>query len=172
MTLLIHLGYLGYDSKNQKVYIPNNEVNGTFITSIKTSNWNIVSKMFKQSFDLLRATWKQDSEKVAQYIQESHYETSILQYNSENALSYTISLAYIAAKEYYTVVRELPAGKGFADIAFIPRYDEPAMLIELKYDHEVETGMDQIKQKHYPKALEQYQDNLLLVSISKAFAGW
>ena len=66
MTLLIHLGYLGYDSKNQKVYIPNNEVNGTFITSIKTSNWNIVSKMFKQSFDLLSATWNQESEKVAQ----------------------------------------------------------------------------------------------------------
>ena len=38
MTLLIHLGYLGYDAREQKVYIPNNEVNGTFITSIKTSN--------------------------------------------------------------------------------------------------------------------------------------
>lgn len=173
MTLLIHLGYLGYDSINQKVYIPNNEVSGTFITSIRNSNWNIVSEMFKNSRSLLEATWGQDAEKVANYIQESHYETSILQYNDDakwcaerNALSYTINLAYIVAKEYYTLIRELPAGKGYADIAFIPRYDKPAMIVELKYDKAVETGIDQIKQKNYPKALEHYKDNLLLLSIS------
>ena len=126
----------------------------------------MVSEMFQRSRSLLEATWNQDAEKVAQYIQKSHYETSILQYNDENALSYTISLAYIVAKEYYTIVKELPAGKGYADLAFIPRYDRPAMLIELKYDQAVETGMDQIKKKNYPKALEHYKDNLLLVSIS------
>ena len=95
-----------------------------------------------------------------------HYETSILQYNDENALSYTISLAYIAAKEFYTIIRELPTGKGYADIAFIPKMDKPAMLIELKYNHDVETGIDQIKKKNYPKGLEHYQNNLLLISIS------
>lgn len=166
MTLLIHLGYLGYDSINQKVYIPNNEVNGTFITSVKNSNWNIVSTMLKNSKNLLEATWNLDAKKVAEYIQEAHYETSILQYNDENALSYTISLAYIAAKEFYTIVRELPTGKGYADIAFIPKMDKPAMLIELKYNHDVETGIDQIKKKNYPKGLEHYQNNLLLISIS------
>lgn len=166
MTLLIHLGYLGYDSINQKVYIPNNEVNGTFITSVKNSNWNIVSTMLKNSKNLLEATWNLDAKKVAEYIQEAHYETSILQYNDENALSYTISLAYIAAKEFYTIIRELPTGKGYADIAFIPKMDKPAMLIELKYNHDVETGIDQIKKKNYPKGLEHYQNNLLLISIS------
>ena len=166
MTLLIHVGYLGYDSINQKVYIPNNEVNGTFITSVKNSNWNIVSTMLKNSKNLLEATWNLDAKKVAEYIQEAHYETSILQYNDENALSYTISLAYIAAKEFYTIIRELPTGKGYADIAFIPKMDKPAMLIELKYNHDVETGIDQIKKKNYPKGLEHYQNNLLLISIS------
>ena len=166
MTLLIHLGYLGYDSINQKVYIQNNEVNGTFITSVKNSNWNIVSTMLKNSKNLLEATWNLDAKKVAEYIQEAHYETSILQYNDENALSYTISLAYIAAKEFYTIIRELPTGKGYADIAFIPKMDKPAMLIELKYNHDVETGIDQIKKKNYPKGLEHYQNNLLLISIS------
>lgn len=166
MTLLIHLGYLGYDSINQKVYIPNNEVNGTFITSVKNSNWNIVSTMLKNSKNLLEATWNLDAKKVAEYIQETHYETSILQYNDENALSYTISLAYIAAKEFYTIIRELPTGKGYADIAFIPKMDKPAMLIELKYNHDIETGIDQIKKKNYPKGLEHYQNNLLLISIS------
>lgn len=71
MTLLIHLGYLGYDSINQKVYIPNNEVNGTFITSVKNSNWNIVSTMLKNSKNLLEATWNLDAKKVAEYIQEA-----------------------------------------------------------------------------------------------------
>lgn len=165
-TLLIHLGYLGYEAIKGTVYIPNNEVKGTFITSIKNSNWGIVTSLFKNANDLLEATWSMDSEKVAKYIQNSHYETSVLQYNDENALSYTISLAYITAKEYYTIVRELPSGKGFADIAFIPKDDKPAMIVELKYDQAVETGMDQIKKKNYPKALEQYHDNLLLVSIS------
>lgn len=107
-----------------------------------------------------------ESDKVAKYIQDSHYETSILQYNDENALSYTINLAYITAKEYYTVVRELPAGKGFADIAFIPKGNKPAMIIELKYDREVETAISQIKNKNYPESLKHYVDNLLLVGIS------
>lgn len=166
MTLLIHLGYLGYDSQNQKVYIPNNEVRGSFVTSIKNSNWAVISDIFINSINLLEATWKQEADKVAEYIQEAHYETSILQYNDENALSYTISLAYIAAKEFYTIIKELPTGKGFADMAFIPIHDKPAMLVELKYDHTVETGIDQIKRKEYPKALQHYRDNLLLVSIS------
>ncbi|NBL01097.1 MAG: AAA family ATPase, partial [Erysipelotrichia bacterium] len=166
MTLLIHLGYLAYDTENKKVYIPNNEVKDTFITSIKSSHWDKVSEMFKNSKALLEATWNMESDKVANYIQTSHYETSILQYNDENALSYTISLAYIVAKDYYTIVREFPTGKGFVDIAFIPKKDKPAMLIELKYDQEVETGMTQIKNKQYPKGLEHYKDNLLLVSIS------
>ena len=122
--------------------------------------------MFRNSSDLLEATWNQNEKKVAECIQECHYETSILQYNDENALSYTISLAYITAKEFYTMVRELPTGKGFADIAFIPRSEKPAMIIELKYDQSVETGIDQIKKRNYPKTLEHYKDNLILVCIS------
>ena len=38
-----------------------------------------------------------------------------LQYNDENALSYTISLALYAARNFYTVYRELPGGKGLVE---------------------------------------------------------
>ena len=55
---------------------------------------------------------------VAQGIKEAHFETSHLQYNDENALSYTISLALYAARNFYTMHRELAGGKGFADIVF------------------------------------------------------
>ena len=39
--------------------------------------------------------------KVAKYIEEAHLDTSILTYNNENALSYTISIAYMYARNYY-----------------------------------------------------------------------
>jgi hypothetical protein len=166
LTLLIHLGYLGYIVETGEVYIPNNEVKNTFVDSIETSNWDYISQVFRNSNDLLEATWNMQEKHVASYIENSHYETSILQYNDENALSYTISLAYITAKEYYTIVRELPTGKGFADIVFIPKTDKPAMIVELKFDKDAETGIKQIKDRKYYMGLDNYLGNLLLVAIS------
>ena len=45
--------------------------------------------------------------------------------------------------------RELPAGKGFADIVFIPRRysDKPAIIVELKWDKTAEGAIKQIKEK-------------------------
>lgn len=40
------------------------------------------------------------------------------------------------------------------------------MIVELKKDKTVNTGLDQIKRKEYPASLEKYKDNLLLVAIS------
>lgn len=85
--------------------------------------------------------------KVADYIEQAHLETSHIQYNDENALSYTIDLAYYAARDHYTVIRELPTGKGFADLAFIPKTDKPAILVELKWNQDVNTAITQIKEK-------------------------
>jgi len=129
-------------------------------------DWPVVTKMFQNSRKLLEATWNMQEKQVAEYIQDSHYETSILQYNDENALSYTISLAYIAARDHYRIVRELPTGRGFADLVFLPKRDKPAMIIALKWDCSVEAGIAQIKRKNYPKGLEDYLDNLLLVSVN------
>lgn len=165
-TLLVHLGYLGYDAVEHKVYIPNNEVKDTFVDSISSSNWSQITEMFNNSKNLLDATWNLDSNKIADCIEKCHYETSILQYNDENALAYTIYLSYITAKDYYTISREFPTGKGFADIVFIPKTDKPAMIIELKYDKEASTGITQIKNNQYFSGLEYYLDNLLLISIN------
>lgn len=35
LTLLVHLGYLGYDADNKEVYIPNEEIREEFIRAIK-----------------------------------------------------------------------------------------------------------------------------------------
>ena len=166
LTLLIHLGYLGYNSSNQTCYIPNKEVTSSFIASIEDSSWNETTKALLNSRALLEATWNRDEELVAKYIEEAHLDTAILTYNNENALSYTISIAYMYARNHYTIIREMPSGKGYADMVFIPKDDKPAMIVELKWDHEAETAIDQIKEKKYPKGLEEYRDNLLIVGIS------
>ena len=64
-----------------------------------------MARSIKKSDLLLEAILKGDEQAVALGIEQAHYETSILQYNDENALSYTISLALYAAREYYTVIR-------------------------------------------------------------------
>ncbi len=166
LTLLIHLGYLGYNSSNQTCYIPNKEVIDSFVNSIRSSNWNETTKALLNSRALLEATWNRDEELVAKYIEEAHLDTAILTYNNENALSYTISIAYMYARNHYTIIREMPSGKGYADMVFIPKDDKPAMIVELKWNHEAETAIDQIKEKKYPKGLEEYRDNLLIVGIS------
>jgi len=90
-------------------------------------------------------------------------------FSSENALSYIINLAFFTARDYYSVIRELPSGKGFADICFVPRAkfaDKPAVLIELKWDKSVEGALAQIKSKQYTGALTEHKANLLLVGIN------
>ena len=110
-----------------------------------------------------------DADAVAAGIEKAHEEISILQYNDENSLSCTIHLAFYFAREYYTMIRELPAGKGFADVCMIPRKryaDKPAIVIELKWDKSAVGALEQIKEKNYGDALQDYQGNLLLVGVN------
>lgn len=110
-----------------------------------------------------------DAEAVAAGIDRAHQEVAILQYNDENALSYTINLAFYCAKDYYTMIRELPSGKGFADICWIPRgfhSDKPAVVIDLKWDKTAQGAISPIKERNYIAALEAYKGSLILVGIN------
>ena len=169
LTLLVHLGYLTYDSERQTVSIPNKEVSQEYVNAISTMDWHEVIRSVEHSRTLLEALWEMDGKAVAEGIDRAHEEISILQYNDENALSCTINLAFYFAREYYTIVRELPAGKGFADICLIPRKlhaDKPAAVLELKWDKSAEGAIAQIKEKRYGNALKEYHGNLLLAGIS------
>lgn len=84
-------------------------------------DWKEVITSIEASRKLLEALWAMDEKAVAEGIDKAHKEISILQYNDENSLSCTINLAFYFAREYYTIIRELPLGKGYADICFIPR---------------------------------------------------
>ena len=169
LTLLIHLGYLGYDFSSKEVFIPNSEIESEFVTAIQSAGWDTVINAIKKSDHLLKETWNKNAEAVARGIEEAHFETSILKYNDENSLACVISLAYYSAKTYYTEIRELPTGKGYADVVYLPRknhMDKPAMIIELKWDKSAEGAIAQIKDKKYIKALEEYKGNMLLVGVN------
>jgi hypothetical protein len=169
LTVLIHLGYLSYDWNKSECYIPNKEVSGEMVNAIESNNWTPVVKAVEASERLLQATLEGDEEAVARGIEAAHDEnTSILSYNDENSLACVLSIAYYYARNNFVMHRELATGKGFADIVLIPRknVDSPAIVIELKYNEDADTAIDQIKRKEYPAKVAQYTDNLLLVGIS------
>ena len=137
LTLLIHLGYLAYDGETKEVYIPNQEVADEFKNAVEYSSWEGVSAALEASDLLLEATIHGDSDTVAKELDKAHMaSSSVLAYNNELSLSCAITVAYYVAKKGYTLIRECPAGKGFADIAFVPRRntDKPALIVELKWN--------------------------------------
>ncbi|XCP85437.1 AAA family ATPase [Roseburia hominis] len=169
LTLLVHLGYLAYEKQYKEVFIPNEEVREEFVRAVRGGGWEAVAAIFENSKRLLEATLRKDEEAVAAGVEEAHLASvSTLSYNDENALSCVISLAYISARADYTLIRELPAGNGFADIVFLPhRYsDKPAIIVELKWNKTVAGAISQIKERKYVKALENYGGELLLVGIN------
>ena len=169
LTLLIHLGYLGYHYADKTVFIPNEEIRSEYVSAVSVSDWGEVSRALKNSADTLQAIWQGREKQVAEGIRQAHFETSHLQYNDENALSYTISLALYAARNFYTVHREFSGGKGFADLVFVPRKrfaDKPALVVELKWNKDADGAIRQIRQKEYCHSLEEYKGNLLLVGIN------
>ena len=169
LTALIHLGYLGYDWREDECYIPNREVAGEMANAVKENQWAPVVTALEQSKQLLKDTLAGDSDAVARAIEAVHDEnTSILSYNNENSLACVLSLAYYYAKNDYIVHRELPTGKGFADIVLIPRkhVDSPAIVVKLKFNQDADAAIAQIKRKQYPAKVAQYADRLLLVGIS------
>ena len=56
LTLLIHLGYLGYDTETNEAFIPNKEVLEVFKDSTSDEGWVDAFATFKKSCELLQAT--------------------------------------------------------------------------------------------------------------------
>ena len=130
-------------------------------------------QLFEQeSESLLDATLDMNGEAVAEQIEKIHNEyVSVIQYNNENSLSSVLTVAYLSAMQYYfKPVHELPTGRGFADFVYIPkpeyREDYPAMVVELKWNKNAKTALDQIKNKKYPQSVLNYTGDILMVGIN------
>lgn len=168
LSLLIHLGYLGFDDKRSEVFIPNREIMDEFRTSTKGEKWIPAFRAFARSEEILKATWDRNADRVAELLEEAHNRAGNKTYHDETALSYAVQLAYYAAQKYYTVILELDSGKGYVDIAYLPgpQYASlPAMIVELKYNQSADTALSQIKRQKYPERLEHYRGSILLVAV-------
>ena len=172
ITYLIHLGYLGYNEKDETAFIPNEEIRHELINAVKSTNWSDLIHFQYESNHLLDATLSINTQEVAEQIQKIHSEyASSIQYNDENSLSSVLTIAYLSSMQYYfKPIRELPTGKGFADFIYIPKpeyiRDYPALIVELKWNKNAKTALEQIKNKDYPEAIKQYTDNVILVAIN------
>ena len=169
LTLLLHLGYLSFDETTGEVFIPNQEIAREFLRSVRAGGWEGLVRALNRSEELLRKTWEMDGEAVAEEMALIHNETaSMLKYNSEHSLTCTVLMAYYSARIYYmNPLMELPSGKGFADVVYLPRrnVDKPALVVELKWNKSAEGAIAQIKDKQYGAWLENYTGEILLVGI-------
>lgn len=172
LTYLIHLGYLAYHQDERTAFIPNEEIRQEITAATKRKRWDELLVFWQESDRLLEATLDMDGDGVAEAIEKVHREyASVIQYNNENSLSSVLSIAYLSAMRFYfKPVRELPAGRGFADFVFIPKPEYakvyPALLVELKWNQSAETAIRQIKEKQYPESILSYVGDILLVGIS------
>lgn len=170
LTLLIHLGYLTYDKKNGTAQIPNQEIAQEFLNAADGSGWDGLAQALSCSQKLLQSTWEMDGAAVAKGLSAVHNETaSMIQYNNENSLTCVVLIAYYSAKAYYLQpVMELPSGKGFADIVYLPKrnVNYPALVIELKWNQSAQGAIRQIREKEYAAWLEAYTGEILLVGIN------
>lgn len=172
ITLLIHLGYLAYHWDKKEAYIPNEEIRQEFLLATQDNRWNELINFQRESKDLLDATLDMDCEAVAEGIEKIHTQfASTIQYNDENALSSVLTIGYLAAMQYYFMpIREMPTGRGFADYVYLPKPEYagelPALLVELKWNKNATTALQQIRDKKYVQAVSDYTGNILLIAIA------
>ena len=169
LTLLVHLGYLAYDSDEKTVRIPNEEIREEFVRAVAAGRHTEIAKLIRSSDQLLEATLNRDEEAVAAASEEAHKAgTAPTFYNNEQALRSVIRAAYISCVDEYLKIDELPSGHGYADVVFFPKKNssKPLLLVELKWNKTGEGAIRQIKNNDYPQALKSYGGDMLLVGIN------
>ena len=168
-TLLVHLGYLGYDEVERTVFIPNEEIRREFAVSLETGARPQLAHLVSSSRELQRRTLEGDEAYVADAIARAHDSAAgPAHYNDEQSLRAAVKLAFIWSIDDYLRVDELPGGRGFADVVFIPKPGSalPPMVVELKWDERVDAAISQIKERDYPAALRGLDGECVLVGIS------
>ena len=169
LTLLIHLGYLAYDKETTQVRIPNEEIRQEFNQLLKNKKHTKLTNLIVNSEKLLADTLAGNGEAVAEAIRkirETNY--ALMHYNNEQSLRYAVKFAYIICLDNYMKVEELPSGKGYADIVYIPKRNTalPALVIELKWEETAEAAIDQIKARRYHSVLQDYFGEIVHVGIN------
>jgi len=161
LTMLTHTGYLCFEDMSGEgvgeVYVPNKEVAGELRRSVVDSGWPEVARSISASEALTQALLDGDEAAVAEGIARAHEDVaSVITYNNEADLAATLRLALYAASSRFRLVREAPAGKGFADLALVPLMSRPGpgAVVELKMGGTADDALAQIRSRDYAHALE------------------
>ena len=156
LTLLIHLGYLAYDKGTREAFVPNREVAGEYANATQDRGWSEVARSIASSEQLLRALLAGDAEAVAAGVEQAHSDVaSVIAYNHEEDLACTLRLAFYSAMRRYRLVREAPAGKGYADLLMVPLKssgDIPGVVVELKWGASAQDAIAQMRERDYAAA--------------------
>ncbi|MBQ7486159.1 MAG: AAA family ATPase [Clostridia bacterium] len=170
LTLLVHFGYLTYDSEKSAVRIPNKEVWTEFRTFLSKEDvgerWMM---LIKRSDNMLSNTIAGNADDVAKRLDEIGAEQNAPKYsNDERSLSSVIKYAYLSAIGKCAKVIEIPSVKGLADVAFIPASGSklPAMVIELKWNNTADGVIQQVMEKQYPAVIQPYEGHIVLCRIN------
>ena len=171
ITTLIHLGYFAYDKTTREAYVPNKEIQEVFYKYMENESGDNLSRFMELSENIVEAVLSMDEETTARLVQQVHSDfISNIEYNDENSLVCTITVAMIAFFRYYhRPMREFPCGKGFADIVYLPlakHPNRPVVVVELKWNQNAQTAITQIKERAYPESLQDYSGEILLVGIN------
>ena len=171
MTILVHLGYLAYDSVRRTVRIPNLEIRQTFLNTIKSGNSREFINRIKRCEEAIQATIDEDEERLGEIVKEIHDTSPPKHYNNEQSLRTVILNTYdYTPMCYYTTFEELSSGQGYCDILCLPQagIPKPPLIIELKWNKDAKEAIEQIKEKNYTDFLKKisYKGDVLLIGIS------
>ena len=153
LTLLAHLGYLAFDRATREVFVPNREVAGEYANATADRGWSEVARSIGASEKLLGVLLAGDADAVAAGVERAHADAaSIIAYNHEEDLACTLRLAFYSAMRRYRLVREVPAGKGYADLLMVPLKssgDIPGVVVELKWGASAQDVVAQMRERGY-----------------------
>lgn len=153
-SAMVVYGFLTY--RDGCVSIPNHELMLKFQEVLAKEEMGYVARLARRSKEMLEATLRGDTGTMVEVIQAAHdQEVPLLRYAYEADLAALVNLVYLSARDRYWVRREEPAGRGVADVAFIPKdpHDRryPPFVVELKCDGSVEEALSQICERGYTR---------------------
>lgn len=128
-------------------------VMGEWANSTADEGWAEVARSIRDSEGLLEALIAERADEVAAGVERAHEDSaSIIAYNDENALACTLRLAFFSAVRRYKLIREAPAGKGYADLVMVPLKSAgavPGVAVELKWDATPADAVAQVRERGY-----------------------
>ena len=169
LTLLVHLGYLSYDADTGMARVPNDEVRAELARTVARSRHPKLMALLRESTQLLDDLVAMREEEVARGFARVHdRDTSPLFYNNEQALRSVVKSALISAVDEYACIEEFPGGKGYVDVAYLPKRGSqlPALVVELKWNKPVESAIGQIRSRGYYEPIRGLDVPLLLVGVT------